>query len=183
MKMDFLIRPIKSDIINNSIRLLGSLHFFLAKLEKFNQGKKPDKKTTGHMPRGNLIFLRDIKDGIYFQAGDQSILCELLHPDRQGLPPDRQGLPLQMGFSLAHAKVKPGQSTLIHKLSTSAEIFFILEGEGIIHIEQESASIHPGLVVYIPPNKQQFIQNTGTLDLTLLCMVYPQWRKEDEVIY
>jgi mannose-6-phosphate isomerase-like protein (cupin superfamily) len=123
-----------------------------------------------------LIFLKDIKDGIYFQAGDQSLLCELLHPDCQGGS-------LQLGFSLAHAKVKPGQSTLIHKLSTSAEIYFILEGEGVIHIEQESAPVHPGQVVYIPPNMNQFIQNTGCLDLTFLCMVYPPWKKEDEVIY
>jgi mannose-6-phosphate isomerase-like protein (cupin superfamily) len=78
-----------------------------------------------------LIILQNIEDGIYFQADDQSILCELLHPDRSGLL-------LQIGFSLAHAKVKPGQSTLVHKLSTSAEIYFILEGEGNIHIEQEA---------------------------------------------
>jgi mannose-6-phosphate isomerase-like protein (cupin superfamily) len=107
-----------------------------------------------------------IKDGIHFQAGDQSLLCELLHPDRLEVP-------LQMGFSLAHAKVKPGQSTLTHKLSTSSEIYYILDGEGTIHIEQESALIHPGQVIYIPPNWKQYIQNTGCLDLTFLCMVYP----------
>jgi mannose-6-phosphate isomerase-like protein (cupin superfamily) len=123
-----------------------------------------------------LIFIQDLKDGIYFQAGDQSLLCELLHPDRLGVP-------LQMGFSLAHAKIKPGQSTLTHKLSTSSEIYYILDGEGVIHIEQESAPIHPGQVIYIPPNSKQYIQNTGYLDLTFLCMVYPQWKKEDEVIY
>jgi len=27
------------------------------------------------------------------------------------------------------------------------------------------------------------MQNTGYLDLTFLGMVYPQWKKEDEVIY
>jgi mannose-6-phosphate isomerase-like protein (cupin superfamily) len=91
-----------------------------------------------------LIFLRDQKEGIYFQAGDHSLLCELLHPDRQG------GL-LQLGFSLAHAIVRPGQNTLIHKLSTSAEIYYILEGEGDIHIEQESSPVHSGQVVYLPP--------------------------------
>jgi mannose-6-phosphate isomerase-like protein (cupin superfamily) len=99
------------------------------------------------------------------------------------LHPDRQGDSLRLGFSLAHAKVKPGQSTLIHKLSTSSEIFFILEGEGVIHIEQESAPVHPGQVVYVPPNMKQFIRNTGYHDLIFLCMVYPPWRKEDEVVY
>jgi mannose-6-phosphate isomerase-like protein (cupin superfamily) len=103
-----------------------------------------------------LIFIQDLKNGIYFQAGDQSILCELLHPDCQGMS-------LQMGFSLAHAKVKPGQSTMSHKLSTSTEIYYILEGEGVIHIEQESAPVHPGQVIYIPPNSKQFIQNTKVI--------------------
>ncbi|MCJ7832773.1 MAG: cupin domain-containing protein [Deltaproteobacteria bacterium] len=122
------------------------------------------------------MLLKDLKESAYFQAGDQSLLCELLHPDREKVP-------LNMGVSLAHAIVKPGQSTLVHKLSTSAEIFFILEGEGVVHIEQESAPVHPGQVVYIPPNSKQYIQNSGYLDLTFLCMVYPQWKKEDEVIY
>ena len=123
-----------------------------------------------------LIFIKDLKEGTYFQAGDQSLLCELLHPDREKVP-------LNMGFSLAHAIVKPGQRTVVHKLLTSAEIFFILEGEGIIHIDQELTPIRPGQVVYVPPNSKQFIQNTGHLDLTFLCLVSPQWKKEDEVIY
>ena len=104
------------------------------------------------------------------------MLCELLHPDREAVT-------LQMGFSLAQAIVKPGQSTLTHKLKTSTEIFYILAGEGIIHIEQESAPVCPGQVVYIPPDARQFIRNTGRSDLIFLCLVYPQWKKEDEVVY
>jgi len=123
-----------------------------------------------------LIFLKNLKNGTYFKAGDKSFLCELLHPDREEAV-------LQMGFSLAHAIVKPGQSTLVHKLKTSAEIFYFLDGEGVIHIEQESAPVHPGLVVYVPPNSKQYIQNTGYHDLTFLCLVYPKWKKEDEVVY
>jgi len=123
-----------------------------------------------------LIFLKDLKDGAYFQACDQSLLCELLHPDREKVP-------LKMGFSLAYAIVKPGQSTLVHKLSTSSEIFYILKGEGVVHIEQESVPVRPGQVVYVPPNSKQFIQNTGYLDLTFLCLVSPQWKKEDEEIF
>jgi mannose-6-phosphate isomerase-like protein (cupin superfamily) len=123
-----------------------------------------------------LIFLKDLKDGAFFQASDQSLLCELLHPDREEIP-------LKMGFSLAYAIVKPGQSTLVHKLSTSSEIFYILKGEGVVHIEQESVPVHPGQVVYVPPNSKQFIQNTGYLDLTFLCLVSPQWKKENEKIF
>ena len=123
-----------------------------------------------------MIYTKDLKEGHFFQAGDQSLICELLHPDREETP-------LQTGFSLAYAIVKPGQKTLVHKLLTSSEIFFILEGEGIIYIDQETAPIQPGQVIYVPPNSKQFIQNTGHLDLTFLCLVSPKWKKEDEVIY
>ncbi len=88
-----------------------------------------------------------------------------------------------MGFSLAQAKVKPGQLTLAHRLSTLKEIYYILEGEGVIRIDQDSAAVHPGPVVYIPPNSKQYIHNTGSRDFTFLCMVCPLWKKEDEVIY
>jgi len=122
------------------------------------------------------MFIKDLKDCTYFQAEDKSILCELLHPDRE----ERA---LKMGFSLAQAIVKPGQSTRAHKLKTSSEIYYILEGEGIIHIEDETASVHAGQVVYIPPNSKQFLQNIGYSDLIFLCLVYPQWKREDEVVY
>jgi mannose-6-phosphate isomerase-like protein (cupin superfamily) len=123
-----------------------------------------------------MIFIKDSKDGPYFQAGDHSLLCELLHPGREEAA-------LKMGFSLARAIVKPGQSTQPHKLKTSTEIFYILEGEGVIHIEQESAPVTRGQVVYIPPDARQFIRNTGHSDLIFLCLVYPPWEKEDEVDY
>jgi mannose-6-phosphate isomerase-like protein (cupin superfamily) len=113
-----------------------------------------------------LIFIKDLKDCTSFQAADESTLRELLHPDREEKA-------LQIGFSLAHALFKPGQSTLPHKLKTSAEMYYIIAGKGIIHIKDESAPVHPGQVVYIPSDSQQFIRNTGDGDLTFLCLVSP----------
>lgn len=122
-----------------------------------------------------MIFIKDLKECTYFQAGDRSILCELIHPDREGGA-------LQMGFSLAHAIVKPGESTLPHKLKTSSEIYYILEGEGIIHIGNDRAAVRMGQAVYIPPDARQFIRITGQTDLTFLCLVSPQWKEGDEVL-
>ena len=120
-----------------------------------------------------MIFIKDLKDCTTFQASDESTLRELLHPDREKMA-------LQIGFSLAHALVKPGQSTLPHKLKTSAELYYILAGEGIIHVGNESAPVCPGQVVYIPPGSKQFIRNTSDGDLTFLCLVSPPWKGEDE---
>lgn len=123
-----------------------------------------------------MIFFKDLKDCPYFEAGDKSRLCELLHPEREEKS-------LQMGFSLAHALIKPGERTLTHSLKTSSEFYYILAGEGIIHIDEEEAPLRPGLVVYIPPKAKQFVENSGESELVFLCLVYPPWSEEDEVIF
>jgi mannose-6-phosphate isomerase-like protein (cupin superfamily) len=116
------------------------------------------------------MFIKDLKDCEEFTAGDNSILCELLHPDKADLA---------IRYSLAHAVVKPGQTAIPHRLKTS-EVYYILEGEGKMHINDEAKDVHPGQAVYIPPNSRQYISNTGESDLVFLCIVDPAWRKEDE---
>jgi mannose-6-phosphate isomerase-like protein (cupin superfamily) len=118
------------------------------------------------------MFIKDLKDCEEFTAGDNSILRELLHPDKTDLA---------ISYSLAHAVVRPGQTAIPHKLKTS-EVYYILEGEGIMHINDEAKDVHPGQAVYIPPNSRQFISNTGKSDLVFLCIVDPAWRKQDEEV-
>ncbi len=118
------------------------------------------------------MFIRKLKDCEEFTAGDGSLLRELLHPDKAGLA---------LRYSLAHALVKPGQTTMLHSLKTS-EVYYILDGEGIMHIGEESAKVHSGDAIYIPPHSRQYIQNTGKTDLIFLCIVDPAWRREDEAI-
>jgi len=118
------------------------------------------------------MFIRDLKDCEEFIAGDNSILRELLHPDKADLA---------IQYSLAHAILKPGQTSRAHKLKTS-EVYYILEGEGVMHINDEIERVHDGHAIYIPPNSTQFFQNTGKKDLIFICIVDPAWRKEDELI-
>jgi len=105
-------------------------------------------------------------------AGDNSILREVLHPKNEKL---------QIRYSLAHAIVKPDETSLAHKLKTS-EVYYILEGEGIMYIKNESEKVHSGQAIYIPPNAKQYIKNTGNSDLKFLCIVDPAWRPEDEKV-
>ncbi|MCX9083313.1 MAG: cupin domain-containing protein [Candidatus Methanoperedens sp.] len=74
-----------------------------------------------------------------------------------------------------------GQTSIAHKLKTS-EVYYILEGEGVMHIDGEIMRVHNGHAIYIPPNSKQFFQNTGQKDLVFLCIVDPAWKKEDELI-
>jgi len=117
-------------------------------------------------------MLKYLKDCEEFIAGDGSILREFLHPAKANL---------QIHYSLAHAKVMPGQVTKPHKLKTS-EVYYILAGQGLMHIDEESLEVTSECAIYIPPHSTQYIENTGNSDLKFLCIVDPAWRKEDEKV-
>jgi mannose-6-phosphate isomerase-like protein (cupin superfamily) len=51
-----------------------------------------------------------------------------------------------------------------------------------MHIEDEHAAVRPGSTVYIPPMAKQCITNSGTTNLTFICILDPAWRKEDEEV-
>jgi mannose-6-phosphate isomerase-like protein (cupin superfamily) len=117
--------------------------------------------------------IRDIKNCKYFKTTDRTILCELLHPERECED-------LKINYSIAHAILKADESSLVHKLKISVEIYYILEGKGIIHIDNEKEIVNPGQVIYIPANSKQYIENIGNNELKFLCIVSPIWKEKDE---
>jgi len=117
------------------------------------------------------MLIRDIKKSNYFDAVDETVLSELLHPKNEGV---------KLDFSIAHAVLKPGKSSLPHVLRESVEVYYILEGSGEMHIDLEMETVEPGQAVYIPPEKIQWIKNTGNEDLKFLCIVSPPWKDDDE---
>ncbi|MEK6964734.1 MAG: cupin domain-containing protein [Thermoproteota archaeon] len=84
-------------------------------------------------------------------------------------------------YSVSHSTIKPGKRSKHHKMKTS-EVYYILEGNGVIHIDKVSQIVSKDDAVYIPPLSIQFIENTGTSDLKFLCIVDPAWKKEDETM-
>ena len=83
-------------------------------------------------------------------------------------------------YSLSHSLVMPGKRSKIHKMKTS-EIYYILDGKGILHIDDEVFTVSKDHAIYIPPHSKQFIENTGNEELKILCIVDPAWRQEDEI--
>ena len=119
------------------------------------------------------MLLKHVKDCEELIAGDDSILRELLHPQKEDL---------QIRYSLAHAKVPPGRATKPHRLKSS-EVYYIMAGNGLMHIDKESFEVSPDSAVYIPPNSSQYIENMSDSDLIFLCIVDPAWQKEDEEVF
>ncbi|MBU2236343.1 cupin domain-containing protein [Patescibacteria group bacterium] len=118
------------------------------------------------------MFMRDLKNCEEIIAGDATILRELFNPNKDDL---------KLRYSLAHAVVKVGEQSKQHILKTS-EVYYILEGTGEMHINEKSEKVHSGQAVYIPPNAEQYIKNTGKVDLKFLCIVDPAWKPEDEEV-
>ncbi len=119
------------------------------------------------------MLIKDIQKCSRFTAQDSTLLCELLHPGRE-----RVAIP----YSIAHAVLKPGRTSLPHRLKKSSEVYYILEGIGVMNIDGEKADVRRGQAIYIPPGSWQHIQNSGSTDLEFLAIVYPFWREDDEEV-
>ncbi len=114
-----------------------------------------------------------LNDCVPFTAGDGCTLRELANAATQ---------PRAFRYSLAHAIVPAGQRTKPHSLRTS-EVYYILRGEGRMHINDEVAAVRPGDMVDIPPMALQWIESGAVEDLVFVCIVDPGWRQEDEAVH
>jgi mannose-6-phosphate isomerase-like protein (cupin superfamily) len=121
------------------------------------------------------MHIKDIKEEEYFRSADGCILCELLHRKNEDFD-------LKIGYSIAHAVVPACEKTVPHRLKGSSEVYYILSGKGMMHIDDESKEVFPGQAVYIPPGAVQYIENTGDSDLIFLAVADPEWKGKDEEI-
>lgn len=117
------------------------------------------------------MLIKDITKSEYFKAMDETFLTELLHPENEGV---------DMGCSIAHAVLGPGKKSLPHMLKKSVEVYIILQGSGVMHINEEECVVESGQAVYIPPEAVQWIENVSEEDLKFLCVVSPPWSEDDE---
>lgn len=119
------------------------------------------------------MYIRSILDCEEKIVVDNTNLRELINPSILGL---------KIRYSLARARIKPGETSYKHRLKSS-EVYLILEGKGKMHIDDEVEEVSPGNIIYIPPNSIQYIENIGGQDLIFLCIVDPAWKQaEDELV-
>jgi mannose-6-phosphate isomerase-like protein (cupin superfamily) len=119
------------------------------------------------------MIVKKLKDLKAIIALDDTIIREMLNP-RHDIDP------LHLGYSLAHATLPPKKTSLPHRFKTASEVYYVLKGDGMMHIDDETKSVGSGDTIYIPPKAVQFIENIGESDLEFLCIVYPEWQPDAE---
>jgi mannose-6-phosphate isomerase-like protein (cupin superfamily) len=105
-------------------------------------------------------------------ANDLTELRELLHPDHDGIP---------LGYSLAHAVIRPGQRSIRHHLDGRTEVYYLISGQGRMHIDDEASEVREGDALLIPSGAVQFLENTGDRDLVFLAIVEPAWQPDADL--
>jgi len=112
------------------------------------------------------MFVKSLLDCTKITANDLTELRELLHPEHDGIA---------IGYSLAHAVIRPGERSIRHHLEGASEVYYLLSGRGIMHINEETREVKAGDALLIPLGAVQFLENTGDTEIALLAIVEPAW--------
>lgn len=104
-----------------------------------------------------------------YTTKDGSIIRELIHPDHSG----------NRNQSLAEAIVPVGQETLLHKHNQSEEVYYILEGAGLLTRGKERFEVTAGDTLCMLAGEEHCIKNTGEIPLKILCCCSPPYSHDD----
>ncbi|MEX2525767.1 MAG: cupin domain-containing protein, partial [Gammaproteobacteria bacterium] len=116
------------------------------------------------------MFVKKLDDCNEFIANDGCRIREVLH---------RKNDPVDLPYSLAVARVEPGKQTYRHRLRET-EVYYILSGTGVMHIDEESRDVSADEAVVIPPGTVQWIENNGSRELSFIALVNPPWSEEGD---
>jgi mannose-6-phosphate isomerase-like protein (cupin superfamily) len=79
----------------------------------------------------------------------------------------------EIGF-LAIANLAPGKEIDTH-VDPMEEIYFVLSGAGIMHVDEDSRRVGPGDATWIPAGSSHSLLNNGKEDLVILVVASPNW--------
>ncbi len=111
--------------------------------------------------------VRNLETHAPFTTADGSTIRSIL---------DRTNAPVQ-NQSLAEASLAAGQSTQRHHHKRTEEIYFILDGRGIMEVDGETRAVVPGDAILLPPGAWHVIR--AETPLRFLCCCAPPYSHED----
>ena len=84
--------------------------------------------------------------------------------------------------TLAEARLLAGAATTPHRHVRTEEIYYVLQGQGLMAVGEETRTVGPGDAIAIPPGAVHQITNTGPGVLKFLCCCAPGYEHEDTVL-
>ncbi len=84
--------------------------------------------------------------------------------------------------SLAEARLPVGASTAPHHHVATEEIYYVIEGRGLMRLGDESRPVSVGDAIAIPPGLLHQMTNTGPVVLKFLCCCAPAYEHSDTVL-
>jgi mannose-6-phosphate isomerase-like protein (cupin superfamily) len=69
--------------------------------------------------------------------------------------------------------LEPGQAQAAHTHAGADKFYFVVEGEGVFTVGDESRRAGPGMVVWAPAEASHGVENQGTERLVLLVAIAP----------
>jgi mannose-6-phosphate isomerase-like protein (cupin superfamily) len=84
--------------------------------------------------------------------------------------------------SLAEEVLPPGCAVPPHYHRELEEIYYVLSGNGLMTVGDESREVGPGDAIYVPRGERHTLKNTGNRDIKLLLVCGPAFFYEDEIV-
>ncbi|THB68559.1 MAG: cupin domain-containing protein [Desulfovibrio sp.] len=75
-------------------------------------------------------------------------------------------------YSLTHVTLFPGDRVAGHDVA-APQVYYFLEGTGVMTVANESMAVEPGQTVYVPAESSRSLRNTGQAQLCFLAIDDP----------
>lgn len=82
--------------------------------------------------------------------------------------------------SLAEEVLPPGHAVTVHFHCATEEIYYVLEGSGVMTIGDESEPVALGDAIFIPTGSVHSLRNTGSSDMRIILVCGPAFSRSDE---
>lgn len=84
--------------------------------------------------------------------------------------------------SLAEETLPPGRSVTPHRHRQIEEIYYVVSGQGLMTVGDESREVEAGDAIYIPRGQRHILENTGVDPIKLILICGPAFFYEDEIL-
>ncbi len=84
--------------------------------------------------------------------------------------------------SVIEERVSPGEEENYHRHIKSRQLFYILSGEALFRLENETDTLKAGDSLHIPPGKAHQIRNNSSEDLRFLVISTPHAHGDRELV-